>query len=522
MSGAAEVEGGHSPNRPPLACGLMAAFAGVKLGLHFLTVAVTPYGIHRDEFLYLAMGQYLRFWRMDFPPEIAVLAKASRALFGDTLFAVRFFPAVAGALLVVLTGLLTRELGGGRRAQGLAMLAVLLGPLFLRPAALFQPVVLDQLCWTLGFLALVKIAGEGGRRWWIWLGAAGALGLLGTFSIGFFAMGALLGLLVSSQRRWLATRWPYLAGGLALAGGSATLVGQIRLGFPVVAHMGALRSQQLERLSPLDFLAGQAEMLGPALVLALIGFVYLMRAKTMRPYRVAGWSCAGAFLILMALRGKPYYIGPIYPMLFAAGAVALTASATRLSKTAYGIMAGFVVLHGLIALPFGLPVLPPEKMAKYAAMLGQKGAVTTNRGEVLTLPQDYADMLGWEERVAAVAKAYHGLPSGKQARTVLLAANYGEAGALEFFGPRHGLPRGVVMRKSGVLFAPDSRPGEVAVALGFPPEYLAGFFKSAELVSRYDHPFTVPEERNVPIVIAEGPNRPLREMWPPPFANRGR
>ena len=128
-------------DQPRLAFGLVAAFAAVKLLVHFITIAVTPYGIHRDEFLYLAMGQHLRSWCMDFPPAIAVLAQVARSLFGDTLFAVRFFPAIAGTLLVIATGLLTRELGGRRFAQGLAMFALFSSPLFLRPAALFQPVV---------------------------------------------------------------------------------------------------------------------------------------------------------------------------------------------------------------------------------------------------------------------------------------------------------------------------------------------------------------------------------------------
>lgn len=516
-AGAAGAEAGRSPAPPPLAWGVITAFAAIKLGLHFVTVAVTPYGIHRDEFLYLAMGQYLRFWRMDFPPEIGVLAKASRALFGDTLFAVRFFPAVAGAILIVLTGMLAREFGGGRRAQVLSMLAVLVGPLFLRAAALFQPVVFDQLWWTLGLFAVVKIAAGGGRHWWVWLGLTGGLGLLTKFSIGFFAAGVGLGLLLSDQRRWLATPWPYVAGAVALAAGSASLVGQIRLGFPVVVHLSVLRNDQLLRLSPLDFLSGQLEMFGPALVLGLIGFVYLMRAGAMRRYRVVGWTCAGAFLMLMALRGKAYYIGPIYPALFGAGAAALAKSSTRLCRTTYGLLAGLVVLYGLMALPFGLPVLPPGDMARYATALGQKGAVTTNRGEVLALPQDYADMLGWEERVKAVARVYHDLPPDKQARAVLLAANYGEAGALEFYGPRYGLTGGVILRNSGVLFSPGAKPGEVAVALGLSPEFLSRFFRSVELVTRYDHPFTVTEERNVPIVVAEGPNRSIREMWPPAF-----
>src|SRR5262245_31160846 len=131
--------------RPPFAAGLVGALAATKLALHLFVLAVTPYGVHRDEFLYFSMGEHLRFWRMDFPPAIAVLANLSRALFDHSLAAVRVLPAVAGMILVILAALIARELGGGRFAQGMAAIGVLCGVLFLRASTLFQPVIVDQL-----------------------------------------------------------------------------------------------------------------------------------------------------------------------------------------------------------------------------------------------------------------------------------------------------------------------------------------------------------------------------------------
>ena len=237
------VEPAGAAPPPRLALGLMLSFVAVKLVAHFLAVAFTPYGIHRDEFLYLSMGEHLRLWYMDFPPAIALLARVSRALFGDTLFAIRFFPAVAGTGVLILSGLIARELGGGRLAQGLAMLAVLLCPLFLRPAALFHPVVFDQFCWGLGFFALIKIARSSEGRWWVLLGVAGGLGLLTKFSIGFFALAALSAMLVTRQCGALTTRWPYIAVLIALVIGSPSIIGQVRLDFPVVFHMRDLQDQ---------------------------------------------------------------------------------------------------------------------------------------------------------------------------------------------------------------------------------------------------------------------------------------
>lgn len=460
------------------------------------------------------MGQYLRVWSMDFPPGIAVLANTARSLFGDTLSAIRFFPALGGMVVLVLAGLIARELGGGRSAQAVAALAVLLSPLFLRTAALFQPVVFDQLWWTLGFFALLKVAQSSERRWWLLLGIAGGLGLLTKFSILFFGFGVLAGLVLSAQRRALGTPWPYVAVLIALIVGSPTLVGQIQRDFPVVDHMHDLQSAQLERLSAIDFLTGQVLMLGPAVLLAAAGLCYLLRAEAMRAYRVLGWGCVAAFLILLALHGKPYYIGPIYPMLFAAGAVALTAAPTRLERLFHFGVVALIVAFGVLTLPFGLPILPPAPMARFSAAIGVRSAVTTNRGEELALPQDYADMLGWEEQVAAVARVYDGLPAEKRAQAIVLAGNYGEAGALNFFGPRYRLPRAATLSENHWFFAPSDPPGEVAVALGLSPESLARFFKSVNVVTRFDHPWVVPEQRNNPIVVAESPYRSLIDLWP--------
>jgi Dolichyl-phosphate-mannose-protein mannosyltransferase len=502
------------PLPPRLALGLIIVFAATKLLLHLLTTAFTPYGIHRDEFLYLAMGRHLHFWRMDFPPAIAVLANAVRFFFGDTLFAIRFFPALAGIAIVVLTGLLARDFGGGRFAQGLAMCAVLCCGLFLRPASLFQPVVFDQLWWTLGFFALAKISQTTETRWWWLLGVAGGLGLLTKFSIGFFAVGVVVGFLLTPRRCVLATRWPYLATLLALVVGSASLIGQLRLDWPVLIHMGDLRSQQLNRVTYADFLLGQIEMLGPILVLALAGLSALLWGSSLRTFRTLGWICVAAFLQLLLLHGKPYYLGPIYPMLFAAGATALGNSTRRWVRIATVVLLILIILGGLIGLPMGLPILPPAQMARYAAALGDKSAVTTNRKEVLSLPQDYADMLGWEEQVAAVAWAYESLPPAQRAQAALLARNYGEAGALEFFGPRHGLPCTILLPDNFLLWPPPTnRTCEVVVSIGISEQDLAAFFSSVRLVARFDHPWMVPEEKQLPICIAEHPVRDAREAW---------
>jgi hypothetical protein len=498
--------------QPEVAIVAIGAFGLVMFGLHIVAVLITPYSVHRDEFLYLAMGRYLDLFAMDFPPFIAIAANVSRLL-GDSLIALRVLPALAGAALVMTTGLIARELGGGRGAQVLAMLCVLLAPLFMRAAALFQPVVFDQVWWTLALFALLRIGSRGAPRDWLLLGVVGGLGLLTKFSIGFMAIGILAGLVLTPQRRWLATRWPYIAAAIALVIGSPSLIGQINLGIPAAGQMADLQAAQLSVVTPLAFLSGQLMMIGPGIILALLGLLWLMLDMRARPYRAGGIACLGAFLLLLVLKGKPYYAGPIYPMLLAAGAVALVGIRRHVAAWS-GIATVAVVAYGVIALPLGLPVLPPARMASYAEWLGITSATRTNRGTVLPLPQDYADMLGWEEQVDAVAAAYHALPPEERSRAIIIAANYGEAGAIDYFGPRRGLPRAIAPVGSYWFFGPGDLPGDVAVTLGLEAEDLEGFYMEFEVVQRVANEWGVPEQQNNPIGIARRPFRPVQEVWP--------
>jgi 4-amino-4-deoxy-L-arabinose transferase-like glycosyltransferase len=496
-----------------ISLGLLLTIGSLKLAAHFATLAITPYEFHRDEFLYMAMGNYLRLWQMDFPPLIAVIANVARGVFGDSLFALRLAPALAGTAVMVLSIVIAREVGGGRMAQFLAGCAVLISPLFLRSAALFHPVVFDQLWWTLGFVAIIKLGKTKNPFWWIVLGIAGGLGLLTKFSIFFFGFGVLVGVVLSPLRTYFRTPWPYIAVGIALMIGSPSIVGQFALGFPVFGQMHTLRSVQLQRVTVGEFLIGQVMMLGPGILLALAGTAFLIVAERMHPYRAVGWACIVTFLLLLLLQGKPYYIGPIYPTLLAAGAVsveALVGFARRIVVTSILVL---IIAYGLLALPFGLPVLPPPAMARYAASSGVTQAITTNSGTVLPLPQDYADMLGWKEVVEAVADAYHTLPPEDRQRAVILASNYGEAGAIDFYGSRYGLPRAVSPAGSYWFFGPGDKPGEIAVALGI--EDLDRYYEHVELIGRFDDPWLVPEQRNNPIVVAWNPRGgTLQQVWP--------
>jgi hypothetical protein len=505
-----------SSTRPPFAVRVVGALAATKLALHLFVLAVTPYGVHRDEFLYFSMGEHLHFWQMDFPPAMAVLANLSHALFDHTLAAVRVLPAIAGTILVILAALIARELGGGRFAQGMAALCVVCGVLFLRASTLFQPVIVDQLWWTLALFTLARISRDPSAAHWLDFGVVVGLGLLTKFSILFFGLAALVAILVTPRRRSLRTPWPWLAALIALAIGSPSIVGQLRLNFPVAEQMRELQRQQLTHVSVWSFVTQQPLMVGPfAFIVAALGAWALVAWKQLRPFAVVGWSCVFAFVILLVLHGKPYYIGPIYPALFAAGGVVLERfRARRAVRALNSVLVAGVVLTGVALLPIAVPVLSPEATAAWAVRVGASQALRTNRGAMDRLPQDFADMLGWPEQSAMLARVLGTLTPEDRRDVVIFASNYGEAGAAEFYQSRFNLPPVVSAAGSFWYFGPGDRPGRVLIAIGEDSADVAKAYDDVRPVARILSPWSVDEERDVRIILARRPKQTLQALWP--------
>ncbi len=514
------------PTRQAFAWRVVLTMAALAFVLHMVVLAITPYGIQRDAFLYFAMGDHLRLWHMDFPPMIPFLGNVQSWIFGHTLAAARVFPALEGCAILVMAALIARELGGGRFAQGLAALPMLCVGIFLRPANLFQPVVLDQLWWTVSLYFLVRVArahaeadARAERNAWLAFGVAMGFGLLTKFSILFIGLAILCALLATRLRRALLTPWPWVAAAIAFVLGSPSIVGQINLGYPVVAQMGQLRAGQLVHVSYASFVLGQPLMTGvTGALLAIAGAAALLAWKPMRAYGVVGLSCVFVFLLLMVLHGKAYYVGPIYPTLMAAGAVWLTgASVARVPSFPRVLRWGVVtamVAEGAIGLPITLPILSPGRTAVYIARLGLGAVNETNWGGTDIIPQDFADQLGWRWEVERVAHVYRSLPPEERAETVLGADNYGEAGALEFYGPHYGLPNVVCGCGSYWYFGPGTRPGKVLVDVGSDSLTIAKVYRDVRLATRIRRPWSVIYERDVPVWIGRDPKMTLQQVWP--------
>ena len=504
------------PDRPPLATLLVAAMAGGTFLLHLIVNLATPYGIHRDEFLYFAMGDHLRLWHMDFPPAIAMLSVVSRFVFGDSLAALRLVPSLGGG-----------RAGRARRAPRPRDGGRALRPGLRRPRRGRRPSSSSARAACSSPSSSTRCGGRWASTRWCACAAAtrrrpaggccsalaGGIGLLTKFSILFFGFGVLVALLATSWRSALLTRWPWLALLIALAIGSPSVVGQIALGWPLVGQMQDLQRSQLEHVTVAGFFITQL-MFGPAMLVGAGGAIALLLGPRLRRFRLVGWTVLVVWITLVVLHGKAYYVGATYPILFAAGGVALEAWRRRAlgAWVAWGAV-GLTAAYGLLVLPLGLPILAPGPTERYIRAIGAVQALRDNQGMPLRLPQDYADMLGWRERVDAVAQAYRALSPLERARAVIIGNNYGEAGALEFYGPKLGLPPVVSAAGSFWYWGPGDRPGTVAVTLGEAREGLYRLYDSVEAGPHLVNPLTVMEEQDLTIYVCRKPKATLQAIW---------
>ena len=492
------------------------AFALLKIILHLATADAL--GFHRDEYLYLALGRHLDWGYWSNPPFTGFVSWLSQSVLGDSLSATRALPAICGGGLVLLCGLMVRELGGGRFAQLLCGAGLLFSIVWLRAFSMLQPVPFDVFLWALLAFGTLKWLNTRDDRWWWLIGAAAGLGFLNKYTLLFWAAAFFVALLLTPQRRVLLTRWPWLAAGLALVVLSPNLIWQWQHQFPVVHHMGELARTQLDHVKPVHFMLDQLLFHGPGGALIwLAGLLFLLRAPAMRSFRLAGWFYLALLLIFLTLNGKSYYTLGAYPVLFAAGAVWWEQWVKNIwGRTALVLL---VIASALPLFPIGVPApgWPPERLVQYFQKLTDKGIVTVRweDGELHTLPQDYADMPGWTEIQALADSA--SVMAGADAY-MIYGDNYGQAGAADYWAHRTGRLRAYAITSfsdSYLLWAPDTIPARLATMIYIndeePGEDVQALFADIRLVGKVSNPLA--REFGTGVWLFRSPRSNLAEFW---------
>jgi 4-amino-4-deoxy-L-arabinose transferase-like glycosyltransferase len=474
------------------------AIALSTLLLHFLTG--NRYGFNRDELSLLDDARHLAWGYVAYPPITPLFARLALLLFGTSLPGFRFFSWLVQAIAVVLTGLMARELGGSRRAQFIAALAAV--PFCLGGGALMTYISFDYLCWVLAAYFVLRLLKTGDARWWLVIGAALGFGMLSKYTMGFFTLGIVGAVFLTDARRFLRSKWLWLGVAIAILLFLPNLFWQSKHHFVSLDFLHFIHERDIREGQTSGFLPDQVELALLAFPLALAGLYFYFFTKNGRRFRMLAWMYAIPLALFLIAKGRGYYLAPAYPMLYAAGAVFLddwlaSLQASRAKALRIAIFAA-LLLDIAVAIAFALPT----------ATVGSpwwQFAIKVNG----TLREE----IGWPEFVETVAKIRDTLPAEDRVRLGILAGNYGEAGALNLFGPDYGLPRAISGVNSFWERSYGDPPPETVIVVGFPREWADSQFASCQLAGHPWNRYGTANEETI-----EDPDmflcRGLREPWP--------
>ena len=493
---------------------LLIYLALIKFLAHLATSG--NYGFFRDELYYIDAGKHLAFGYVEFPPLIALLAAFIHTVPGDSLVIYHLLPAIAGALLVLLTGLIARELGGGRLAQCLAALASLAAITFLGIDSLFSMDSFDELWWVLMAYILIQLIKREQPRLWLLFGVVAGIGLMTKVTMLMFGFAIVAGLLLTPQRKYLLNKWAWTGGAIAFAFLLPYILWNAANGWPTLEFWSSYTNGHANPASALGFLYQQVLTMNPLTVpLWLAGLYYYFFTLAGKPYRVFGWAFVILYVLFTISRAKLYFLAPAYPMLFAAGSLVLERT---VRKPGWGwlkpVYISLLVLMGLLLAPIAMPILPPSIYSRVTAIVGGNAGIKVENRTTGVLPQQLADRLGWDPMVATVARVYRSLPQDEQAEACIFTQNYGEAGAINFYRPQYHLPQAISGHNTYYLWGPGSCTGEVVISIGYPFDRLQTAFDSVTQAATSRCTYCMPEENNLPVYVCRHLKTSIQAIWP--------
>jgi hypothetical protein len=468
------------------------------------------YGYFRDEFDYMSCGDHLQWGYVDQPPLIPFLIHICRAILGDSLRSIRFIPAVASSLLVVQSAFLARELGGRRYAVLLTAICAVIAPQYLSNGSLLTTNCLEPNLW-MGCAHLVILAiKRQNPRYWLWFGVIAGIGLEEKYSIAVFGLGIVVGLLLSQHRRVFLNRWIWIGGCVAFLIFLPNILWNIHYDWPFVQLMHAIRAEGRDVvLGPFAFMFQQTLLLDPITApIWLAGLFGLLLSRPLQPYRPLGWCYIVCYLVFFVLHGKGYYLAPIYPMLLAAGAVVIEAALDRPENGLRRLqwvkptIAVLLLASGAHLIPVTVPVLSPERFLAYTKTLPFKLPVTEHSHARAALPQWYADQFGWKEIADETEVAWKRIPPAERSDCGIFAQDYGQAGAIDFFGRPQGLPGAMSGDRTYWLWGPRGYSGNCVIVLDDQQQVLERYWQTVELVG-ISAPNTYALEQQIPVFLCK-------------------
>lgn len=484
------------------------------------------YGYFRDEFDYIACGDHLAWGYVDQPPLIPFLIHICRAVLGDSLRSIRFIPALASSFLVVQTAVIAREFGGRRFALLLSAITVVIAPQYLSNGSLLGTNCLEPNLWMGCAYFAILATKRDDPRYWLWFGIVAGIGMQEKYSIALFGFGIVVGLLLTAQRRVFLNRWIWLGGVAALLIFLPNLLWNIHYHWPFVELMHNIRAEGRDIVLPFpQYFSQQTVLVDPITApIWLTGLCALLFSARLKPYRFLGWCYLVCFSVFFILHGKNYYLAPVYPMLFAAGAFVIESAIEGKREEGarkslrWGWLKPVIVIillaSGAHLAPVTIPIFSPENFVAYSRTLPFKLPVMEHGHERSPLPQWYSDQFGWQEIVDETAVAWNRIPQADRADCGIFAQDYGQAGAIDFLGRRYGLPRSLSGHQTWFLWGPRGYSGNCMIVLDDRRKRLEELWDHVEYVgTSADNPYAL--EKRIDVFICRGAKfGTLAQLWP--------
>lgn len=484
---------------------LLFALALIGVLVHILLNG--QYGFHRDELDFIMSARRLDWGYVSYPPVTPFFARLGLEIFGESLRGLRVLPSIAQGIVMVLASLMARDMGGKRGAQLLAAVAVFITPVSLMGGTLIMYFSFDYLWWVLVAFFLVRLLATQDPRYWLGIGAAIGLGMMTKYTMAFWVIGLVAAVLLTEMREYLRSKWLYLGAGLALLIFLPNLIWQLRHDLIALEYLSSIHARDVEWGRARDFLPNQLyETTNPfSLPLWTTGLSLFLFGASMKRFRALGWMFVVTFGLFLITQGRSYYTGPSYVMLLAAGAVWfegwLGRRAERTRRLGLGLLWGAQLIGSLIGIVLMKPVAP----------------INSPLWEVTSsINEEVVEMVGWQDLTAKVAEIYRSIPETEKPLTVILAGNYGEAGALDLYGKQYGLPP-VISGSNSLWYRGYGEPEpETVIVVGFESSYAGRFFHSCNYSGRVANRYGVKNEestRHTGLFVCRDPIQPWGIMW---------
>jgi len=465
------------------------------------------YGFHRDELDFIMSARQLDWGYVSYPPITPFFARIGLMLFGESLRGLRVLPAIAQGIVMILAGLMARDMGGKRNAQVLAAFAVFIAPVSLFGGTVIMYFAFDYLWWVLVAFFVVRLIVSDDARYWLGIGAGIGLGMMTKYTMIFWVAGLVVAVLITPARKYLRSKWLYLGAALALLIFLPNLIWQVQHNFISLEYLSSIHARDVAWGRADGFLPKQ--LLEPTNPLSLplwtVGLGMCLFSASMKRFRILGWMFIVTFVLFLLSKGRSYYTGPSYVMLFAAGSVWfenwLGTKSEKMRRVGYSLLWGTQVLGSMIGIILMKPVVPVNSPL---------WAVTSD------VNSEVVEMIGWQDLTAQVAGIYQSIPESEKPDTVILTGNYGEAGAFDLYGDEYGLPR-VITGSNSMWYRGYGDPEpQTVIVVGFDKEEAEHLFGSCQFSGTVENSYGVENEESTShtgLYVCWEPRQPWSELW---------